>query len=117
MPARARKTFAASAWMRQVFVAGTNLDATVTALASTQEHYALPAGLGLAPPDQLVGKRLFAWNDGTGGEMAFAWDSLGNPANTSAGDVFTTNAEGNRLIAEAIGDSILSAPRLAAGPE
>lgn len=72
--------------------------ATTTPLASSEEQYWLPNGLGLSPTDQLVGKRLFGWNDGASGAQAFAWDALGNPADTAAGDAFTTNAEGNRLL-------------------
>jgi RHS repeat-associated protein len=70
---------------------------TTTALASSEEHYWLPVGMSLTNPDQKVGERLFGWNDGAGA-TAYAWDPLSNPAATAAGDAFSYNAEGNRLL-------------------
>jgi RHS repeat-associated protein len=72
--------------------------ATTTPLATTQERYWLPPGSSLSHPDQLVGKRVFGWDDGEGDARAYAWDALGNPAATAAGDAFTYNGEGNRLV-------------------
>lgn len=76
--------------------------ATTTPLASTQEHYWLPPGTSLANPDQRVGKRVFGWHDGGGDARAFAWDALGNPDATAAGDAFTYNAERNRLVSASL---------------
>jgi len=71
---------------------------TVTPLAASEEHYALPAGSSLAHPDQRVGKRLLSWSDAAGTDRAFAWSALSDPRDTAAGDRFVYNAEGNRLL-------------------
>jgi RHS repeat-associated protein len=74
------------------------LNATQTSLATTQERYSLPAGLNINEPDELAGKRVFAWADDRGGEIRYAWDAVSNSIENSAGDSFTYNAEGNRLL-------------------
>ncbi len=71
---------------------------TDTSLASSREEYWLGLGTSPADPDQRMGKRVFGWRGGEGATRAFAYDALGNPADDSDGDVFTTNAEGNRLL-------------------
>jgi RHS repeat-associated protein len=71
---------------------------TDTPLGSTEEQYWLGVGGSLQDPDKLVGKRVFAWNDGNGAARTYAYDELSNPVSNVDGDVFTYNAEGNRLL-------------------
>lgn len=73
--------------------------ATRTALATAEERYALPAGFNVNEPDELAGKRVFAWSDDRGAEIGYAWDALSNAIDNSSGDSFTYNGEGNRLLA------------------
>ena len=67
---------------------------TETSLATTQEQYWLGLGGSLANPDQFVGKRIFAWNDGNGASQSYAYDELSNQVANATGDSFTYNTEG-----------------------
>jgi RHS repeat-associated protein len=71
---------------------------TATALAQTEEHYWLPQGASLSNPDQRVGKRIFGWSDGSGTVRRYAWDGLGNRADTAQGDAFVYDAARTRLL-------------------
>jgi RHS repeat-associated protein len=71
---------------------------TATLLASTEEQYWMALGGSIASPDEFVGKRIFAWNDGNGGSKSFAYDELSNLRSNAEGDTFNYNAEGNRLL-------------------
>lgn len=79
--------------------------ATSTPVAETQEHYWLPQGASLANPSQRVGKRVFGWSDGSGAERRFAWDELGNRADTAQGDVFVYDAARTRLLSASTSDA------------
>lgn len=72
--------------------------ATATPVASTEERYWLPPGSSLSNPDQRIGKRVFGWSDGSGSVRRFAWDELGNPADTGYGDVYVYDAARTRLL-------------------
>jgi RHS repeat-associated protein len=70
---------------------------TDTVLGSTEEQYWLGVGGSLQDPDKLVGKRVFAWNDGNGTSASYRYDELSNQIGNADGDEFVYNAEGNRL--------------------
>ena len=71
---------------------------TATPLAATEEQYWMGLGGSLANPDQYVGKRIFAWNDGNGASKSYDYDELSNLQSNVDGDTFGYNAEGNRLL-------------------
>jgi len=72
---------------------------TETSLAVSEERVWLPLPASLVDPDGLVGKRVFGWNDASGGAKTFAWTALSNPADEASGNAFSFNDEGNRLLA------------------
>jgi len=74
------------------------LNATQTSLATSEERYSLPAGFNINNVDQLAGKRVFHWADDRGEEIRFAWDAVSNGVESSAGDSYAYNDEGNRLL-------------------
>ncbi len=71
---------------------------TATPLAATEEQYWMGLGGSLANPDQYVGKRIFAWNDGSGASKSYDYDELSNLQSNIDGDTFGYNAEGNLLL-------------------
>jgi RHS repeat-associated protein len=71
---------------------------TDTTVTSTEEQYWLGVGGSFANPDRLVGKRVFAWNDGGGASKSFVYDELSNMMSNSDGDAFVYNPERNRLL-------------------
>jgi RHS repeat-associated protein len=78
---------------------------TDTSLAVTEEQYWTGLGASLANPDQRVGKRVFGWNDGAGSSESFAYDELGNRVSDPSGNVFSYNAERNRLVSASLAAS------------
>ncbi len=78
---------------------------TTTGLGTTEESYWLAVGGAISNPNKVVGKRVFGWEKPGSTPTLYDYDELSNLVATSDGDVFTYNAERNRLTSASLAGS------------